>query len=406
MRDQTAGQMPEHELQTLDEFYARWQPAIRDLHDNPIRFGIVATGGGVVAGTALQLVPGASKTLISVETPYATEAFDRWLGRSPEKYCSPETSLAMAARARQLTAVENLDAEHHAVLAITASLATTRPKRGPHQAHVALLGRRRSLQWSVKLQKGYRSRMEEELLVSDLVLRAMMDFSGVNVDFADGLTDADSVDRRDILTPAALVDLQEGRSDVVWAEPGAESHVVLRNEPPQVFHGVLCGSFNPLHAGHVDLAEVAERQLGGAVAFELTVTNADKPAIDPMTVLDRCGQPFTRPLCLTSADTFLAKSRLFPGTAFVVGFDTAERILQPRFYSATDGGLEGAIAELRANRTRFLVAGRLHEGRFQGIDELRIPEDAQGMFLGIPENEFRSDLSSTALRNGQVENAG
>ena len=46
--------------------------------------------------------------------------------------------------------------------------------------------------------------------------------------------------------------------------------------------GLLSGSFHPLHAAHLQLAALASELLGGPVAFELPLMNADKP---PVTIL-------------------------------------------------------------------------------------------------------------------------
>jgi hypothetical protein len=42
---------------------------------------------------------------------------------------------------------------------------------------------------------------------------------------------------------------------------------------------ILSGAFNPLHEGHLRLAQVASKRLGCEVHFELTLCNADKPAL-------------------------------------------------------------------------------------------------------------------------------
>ena len=105
---------------------------------------------------------------------------------------------------------------------------------------------------------------------------------------------------------------------------------------------------------------------------------------------------------LTRTPTFLEKSHLFPGATFVVGVDTAERIVQPRYYGNSKATMRAALEEIAGRGCRFLVAGRVNdEGRFVTIADVSIPREYRTLFSAIPEAEFRSDLSSTGLRRGQ-----
>ena len=156
---------------------------------------------------------------------------------------------------------------------------------------------------------------------------------------------------------------------------------------------LLPGSFNPLHAGHRALAEEASRALNLPVAYELAIANADKPTIGEEEVRRRAAQ-FDGDLWLTRAATFLHKSRLFPGAVFVVGSDTAERILQVRFYGPE--GVEGALAEIAGHGCRFLVAPRLGKEEVLALGDLDIPAGWSHLFA--PLDGFRFDLSSTSLR--------
>ena len=53
---------------------------------------------------------------------------------------------------------------------------------------------------------------------------------------------------------------------------------------------LLSGSFNPLHHGHWQLAQMAAQRLGTMPAFELPVVNADKPPLHEEEVRARSAQ--------------------------------------------------------------------------------------------------------------------
>jgi hypothetical protein len=161
---------------------------------------------------------------------------------------------------------------------------------------------------------------------------------------------------------------------------------------------VMPGSFNPLHRGHRLLAEVAGRRLGSPVHFELSVSNVDKPDLGDDEVARRVTQFVgVAPVWVTRAATFAAKADLFPGTVFVLGHDTATRLIDPRYYGG-EGGRDAALRTLLDRGCRVLVGGRVDvAGVFRVWDDLR--PAYRELFDAIPEGEFRVDVSSTELRN-------
>jgi hypothetical protein len=162
---------------------------------------------------------------------------------------------------------------------------------------------------------------------------------------------------------------------------------------------LLPGSFNPLHHGHELLAQAAAAQTGREVTFEISVANVDKPALGEDDVLARVDQfRGTARVLLTRAPTFVEKGRLFPGAVFVLGWDTAVRLVEPRYYGGEDE-LRRAFQELRTLGCRFIVGGRTVEGAFRTLADIRLPEEFAPMFEAIPESRFRADVSSTALRD-------
>ncbi len=155
------------------------------------------------------------------------------------------------------------------------------------------------------------------------------------------------------------------------------------------------------------MAEAAAALLGEPVAFEVSAVNADKPPLEPDALLDRLSQFAGRwPVVASNAPTFVEKSRLYPGATFVTGFDTAARIIQPRYYGDSETGMLAALAEIAERGNRFLVAGREgDDGLFHELSGLKLPEGFAGLFAPIPARLFRNDISSTEIRAALKEEA-
>lgn len=162
---------------------------------------------------------------------------------------------------------------------------------------------------------------------------------------------------------------------------------------------VLPGSFNPLHFGHTGLARAAAVRLGAPVHFELSVTNADKPELPRAEVERRVAQfAGVGPVWVTRAAAFEAKADVFPGAAFVLGWDTAVRVIDPKYYGG-EPGRDRALAKLLARGCRLVVGGRADAGgTFRVWDAGAVPAAFAGLFVALTEADFRADVSSTDLR--------
>ena len=172
---------------------------------------------------------------------------------------------------------------------------------------------------------------------------------------------------------------------------------------------VLAASFNPLHRGHVGLLAAARDITGRRGYFELSIENVDKPRLSVQELRSRLEQfEGLAGVIVTNAPTFVEKSRLAPGSVFVTGVDTAERLFVDRYYERDDTTRDNpspvspaamALEELRRNGCRMVVAGRTMEGRgFVTLDDLGVPEEFSDLLEAIPESAFREDISSTAVR--------
>jgi hypothetical protein len=97
---------------------------------------------------------------------------------------------------------------------------------------------------------------------------------------------------------------------------------------------------------------------------------------------------------------------VLPGTSFIVGLDTATRILDRKYYPGADG-LEVMLQMLAQQHVRFVVAGRVADpsagvGQFLTLDaDLLVPPGHESTFIGLTEEEFRLDVSSSMLRRAQ-----
>jgi len=376
---------------------------VEAIHQAPYRCALAVAGGGTDAVALLLGVPGASRTVLEAVVPYHDQALAEYLGFRPETFCSAVTGGDMAARAHERAGWLAPAADVVGV-GCTATLATDRIKRGDHRFHVAVRTRDQLTNYSLTLSKGARDREGEEQLLSQVLLNALAAAFQVRERLEPALLPGEVLHRESVPVGSLLESFLDGRLPAVCVE--ADGRVRSPAAPPSV---LLPGAFNPVHAGHRGMAAAAGRLTGLPVAAELSVTNVDKPPLGPEEVRRRLGQ-FTwhLPVWLTRAPTFVQKAMLFPGTVFVVGADTAARIVAPRYYQDTDERLAEALARIRAEGCRFLVACRADpSGRVMTLSELRIPEAFRDLFRELPEAEFRLPISSTQLRErGEREAPG
>ncbi len=368
---------------------------IQKIHDCHTEAAVVVSGAGTQALAWLFGVAGASRTMLEARVPYAGKAFQEFIGRPPGKYVSGPSARLLAGNALRRARLLSDSPQNLVGLGCTATISTDYVKRGDHKAEIAAWTAEKITTYSLLLAKGRRDRQGEEEIVSRLIIYALADACGFGPELDLTLLEDDQLDIKVIDLAHQVTLLLNETADFIGIYPdGRIKHGGIN---PQL---LLAGSFNPLHQGHLGMAAAAEKITGQPVAFELSAVNVDKPPLPTATILQRMAQFAGRcPLYITRTPTFIEKIRLFPQTTFVVGYDTAERIVAPRYYDHSREHMLAALAEMRDLGGRFLVAGRVDdEGEFRDVADLELPAEFAELFTPIPADVFRMDISSTELR--------
>lgn len=349
-------------------------------------FALAIAGGGAEVIGVLTRHGGMSAVLHDATVLMGRSATDTYIGRPPDRYCSEWTArqLAMAAYQRVVAKPDSFG------VGCTSSLASEGEREGrTHRVYLAVQSR--AITWAASVELGAgRSREGEESLVARMIVKA--------IEYGQGLwtppweTILDSDDRRSSRSrqaDTALAALLHGES----------------NRGPRTEHNrhVLCTSANPLHQGHLAMMRWVHDREYGQVDVELCLRNADKPPLDYIETGDRIdavydvarGESSFGELFLTSTPTFSEKARVMPGTTFLVGTDTLERIVDRRF-----GPFDSMLIRVAANDCRFLAFPRPGHD----FDRTSLPP-ALSFVTDFADGFEPTDISSSRIRNG-TDHAG
>jgi len=331
---------------------------------------LAATGGGAGAQDRLWSVPGASSFFAGAVFPYAQRELEAFIGYEPLKYVSVDTAISMAIAAYMRACLSCPEGKTPIGVGTTASLATLQDHRGAHMAWTAAIsGRGRVHIACDEYEKGGPiRRVPDGMAVDDMIEDVLLDAAqeGMGGKSADDLLISHVFKRP-------------------WFRVGGR-----RELAPISNIELLPGAFNPLHAGHLEISNPN-------TIFQLSLRTPHKPAVSITEALRRTAlinAAWRDVLIELEASTFLAKARKWPGSTFIIGSDTLQRILDPKYGHP----IEPMLEEFHQLRTKFLVSQRMGDPDTRDIVHFNGPWPKWSRMFSHVGTGRHAGLSSTQLR--------
>jgi len=158
---------------------------------------------------------------------------------------------------------------------------------------------------------------------------------------------------------------------------------------------ILSGSFNPLHEGHIELLKASSKEFKKNPLFEISIKNVDKSEVNFNDLMDRINQfKSLGKLVVTNSAKFEEKSKIFKESIFVIGYDTALRLVDNKYYN---DDFRKSLKIIEKNNCSFLVSGRFINKKYKKPNNINF-EEYDYLFNILSEEKFRIDISSTELR--------
>ncbi len=349
---------------------------------------VAAAGAGAGIQKMLWGVPGASKFLAGASFPYSKEAFDEFVGYTPEHYVSRDAAIGLAIAAYLKASTSCSTGQQAVGLGVSAAVTTERERRGGKRIEAVVVTADKVLAVSRTISDADGRLTPAEYRMIDG--SAHVDGTGVDLLFHAVLGEPYKL-AQDITEEARAHFF--GRP--LFTRYGQRLKHPTHGDPAQRL-ALYPGNFNPPHAGH--FAVSSEKTL-----FQVSAAPPHKPVLSLGDMLQRvCYLRGKRDVMfLPGAPLYIDKARLFPHATFILGADAMDRMLDPKW------GMDivPMLQEFVKLGTFFLVAPRGADtmvsvlSRHKKVVEYLHTHQGKGrgLFGHMQETQFK-DLSSTQIR--------
>lgn len=364
---------------------------------------VSATGAGPTLQREIWSTPGCSAYFIGCFIPYRRTQLHSFLGHEPDdSYVGVNVAIDMASasyiRAAEAKVVEKIEGEPVG-LGVTAAVASNRLPRGDHHAHIVVITKDNVIHEEVRLPKseGREAREYHDALIASAAMRLLKKALTEKAPF--------KMEEGDVLH----LDISEQALERFYEYPIFHINGTRqKTSEPRGKEVYLPATLNPIHEGHRLMCKAAEELLSPAAGrikarYLVSSVSPHKGRLSVQDMLFKAGM-LRAERWVPGADEsrivefthdeplFLDKAKKRPGSVFLIGADTMQRMLDPKWGVDVDD----LLRELKNLDTKFLVMDRLIDGKLTGCRDIKVPWLHNNMFDPLP---GRVDISSTEIRS-------